>query len=250
MADEMLSCRNEGCSKQFKTRSGRYKHEKKCEFGSNSDEEVIVTETVDEVQTTSEEETSVVSSASEDVPVEETASTTSDSKWQSFDMGFNDEVTEVMPQPLKMLTKPQPRSNKKMTKAEMKAEEDLNMSLLVGGLTIADSLMSKYGKATLLDEDFEVKHSDADKKMVAGSQWRYLKSKGVVPSDVVNEGIIAAGMTAWYLSPVVKITRKSKVPMLKGRLRFFQRLPLLGRFFGRRKKNKQDFAQEVKDDAQ
>lgn len=245
MSDEYF-CRNEGCPKTFKTRSGRFKHEKKCSYAPTDD--VVVSETVDESEDIMVEETTVVSPSSDDDFGEQPTSTTSSSKWQSFDMGFDDTVTETMPQPLKMLTKPPP-AKKKMTKAEAKAEEDLNMSLLVGGLSIADSLMSKYGKATLLNDDFEVKHSDADKRMVAGAQWRYLKSKGVVPSAVVNEGLIAAGMTAWYLSPVVKITRKSKVPMLKGRLRFLQRLPLIGRFLGRRKRNPKitDFAQEVED---
>ena len=113
--------------------------------------------------------------------------------------------------------------------------------------------MTKYGQAALLDDDFTVQHSENDKNMVAGAQWRYLKSKGIIPSNVVNEGVLAAGMTLWYVSPTYKIVRKSKVAMLKGRLGFLQKIPLIGRLFGRKKNKKitlNDFATKGDDNAE
>ena len=180
---------------------------------------------------------------SEPVSPTATATPSSEPEWFNFDMGFDEDITEVMPTPLKMLAKPQEKVKGKKSKAQLKAEADLNIQLLKSGLSIGDSLLTRYGRAVMLDEEYSVKHSDADKNMVAEAQWRYLESKGVIPSNVVNEGLIAAGMTAWYFgSPLMEIRKKSKVPLLKGvskRMGFLQRLPLIGRLFGRRKKDKE-----------
>jgi len=100
-----------------------------------------------------------------------------------------------------------------------------------------------------LDESLVIRHSEADKNMVAGAQFRWLKTKDILPSAVINEGLIAGGMTAWYVgAPLMKIRKKSKVPMLGKVSGGLRRLPLIGRLLGRRKKKAQDFAQEVKDD--
>lgn len=251
MSDKV--CRH-GCGRTFKTGSGRWKHEQKrnCMPDLESEDipvEETITEGAEETSATEDDSSSLLSTPSED---SSPPPSTSESTWQTFDMGFDNEVTDTMPAPLKMMAKHKP--TKKLSKAEAKAQEDLNIVLLKSGLTMADGLMTKYGQAALLDDDFKVQHSEADKNMVAGAQWRYLKSKGVIPSNVVNEGVLAAGMTLWYLSPTYKIVRKSKVGMLKGRLSFLQKIPLIGRLFGRKKKQRttlHDFAPKGDDtDAQ
>ena len=253
---KMKPCRHEGCDKEFKTGSGRWKHESKCAFNPQETQEtteeipVVETQTEGAEPVTEDDSSSLLSSTPSS---EETPTPSTSSKWQSFDMGFDDSVTEAMPAPLKMMAKPS-AGGKKLTKQEAKAQEDLNIVLLKSGLTMLDGAMTKYGQAALLDDDFSVQHSENDKNMVAGAQWRYLKSKGIIPSNVVNEGVLAAGMTLWYVSPTYKIVRKSKVAMLKGRLGFLQRIPLIGRLFGRKKKVKgvtlNDFASKGDDNAE
>lgn len=239
MAKKVYNCRH--CDKEYKSRGSCWKHEQKCDLNTDN------TTVVEPSEQVASPVSPPVADTSGSDSVEETATTTSSTEpeWFSFDMGFDDTITETMPQPLKMLAKPPSKQAGKKTKAQLKAEADLNIQLLKSTLTIGDSLLTRYGRAVIMDEDFSVKHSEGDKDMVAEAQWRYLESKGVIPSNVVNEGLIAAGMTAWYFGkPVMEIRKKSKVPLLKGvgkRVSFLGRLPLIGRLFKRRKK--QDPAQ-------
>lgn len=246
MPKEVWECRS--CGKEFKTRSGRYKHEKKCDIiiDDESVEDRPVEENTDEQTLVVEGDSSAPTSPLDDVDSSPTSSTSS--PWTEFTLDFDEEVTETMPTPLKMAVKQtKAKKGKKQTAAEKKAEEDLNIQLLKSGLTITDSLLTRYAQAVTLDENYTVKHFDADKNMVAGAQWRYLKSKDILPSAVINEGLIAGGMTAWYVgAPLMKIRKKSKVPMLGKVTGGLRRLPLIGRFLGRRKKNT-GFAQEVQD---
>jgi len=250
MPKEVWNCR--GCDKEFKTRSGRYKHEKKCDQIHNDDDDAIeVVETTDEQPTMVDDDGGTSGSSTPVVDADSSPASSTSSPWTSFTLEFDEEVTETMPTPLKMAAKQAKKGkSKKQTPQEKKAEEDLNIQLLKSGLTIADSLLTRYARAVTLQDDYMVKHSDADKNMVAGAQWRYLKSKDILPSAVINEGLIAGGMTAWYVgAPLMKIRKKSKVPMLGKVSGGLKRLPLLGRIFGRRKRNAKltDFAQEVQD---
>ena len=247
MASKTVNCRH--CGKEYKSRGSCWKHEQKCSENPNTEQDIEVVES--EVSSPA----SVASSPSDESDSNPTTTTSSNEpEWMNFDMGFSEEVTEVMPTPLKMLAKEAKRpAKKKMTAAEQKALGNLNIQLLKSGLTIGDSLLTRYARAVTLDEEYTVKHSEADKDMVAEAQWRYLESKGVIPSNVVNEGVIAAGMTAWYFGkPAMEIRKKSKVKLLKGvggRLSFLRRLPLVGRIFrGRRKPADELFVAEDESD--
>lgn len=239
----------EECGKTFKTRSGLWKHAKKHEPSYDDDEPIVVEETYTDEAIVDESNSSINDDGSTSTP-----SSTS-SKWQSFTLNIDEEVTETMPTPLKMVARQtKQQSGSKKTKAQLEAEGKLNVALLKSGLGIVDGVLTKYGRAVTLDEEYSVKHSDADKTMVAEAQWRYLESKGVIPSMVINEGVLAAGMTAWYVgSPLMDIRKKSKRPLglLKGTGKVaggLRRLPLIGRLFGRRKKNKDELFQQTLDD--
>jgi len=239
-----------GCGRKYATRSGRFKHEKKCDqLNDDDDQPIEVMETTDE-QPDADDEVGTSSASIPPVDEDSSPSSSTSSSWQSFTLDIDENVTEVMPTPLKMAVKQSKApKGKKQTPAEKKAEEDLNIQLLKSGLTITDSLLTKYGRAVTLDESLVIRHSEADKNMVAGAQFRWLKTKDILPSAVINEGLIAGGMTAWYVgAPLMKIRKKSKVPMLGKVSGGLRRLPLIGRLLGRRKKKAQDFAQEVKDD--
>lgn len=239
----------EECGKTFKTRSGLWKHAKKHEPSYDDDEPIVVEEHTDEVAADDSSNSSFSDEGSTSAP------SSTHSKWQSFTLNIDEEVTETMPTPLKMVARQtKQQSGSKKTKAQLEAEGKLNVALLKSGLGIVDGVLTKYGRAVTLDEEYSVKHSDADKTMVAEAQWRYLESKGVIPSMVINEGVLAAGMTAWYVgSPLMDIRKKSKRPLglLKGTGKVatgLRRLPLIGRLFGRRKKNKDELFQTTLDE--
>jgi hypothetical protein len=235
---DVVNCRY--CGKEYKSRGSCWKHEQKCEESTVDESDGLPSPPAEEVPSPPSS-----SSDNEDSTPPSTTSS-NDPEWMSFDMGFDDTVTEVMPTPLKLIAKDAKKDKKKkLNQAEQKALGNLNVQLLKSGLTIGDSLLTKYGRAVTLDEDYLVKHSEADKDMVAEAQWRYLESKGVIPSNVINEGVIAAGMTAWYFGkPAMEIRKRSKVPLLKGvgkRMGFLGRLPLIGRIFKRRRQAEEVF---------
>lgn len=246
MSAKMVNCRH--CDREYKSRGSCWKHEQKCDLNPENE----VEEYTDGV---SDNTSSASSSPPSDTAFDGEPSTPSpnEPEWLDFDMGFDDTVTEVMPTPLKMMAKEAKKpKGKKLNKAEQKALGNLNVQLLKSGLTIGDSLLTRYAQAVTLQDDYLVKHSESDKDMVAEAQWRYLESKGVIPSNVINEGVIAAGMTAWYFGkPAMEIRKQSKVKLLRGvggRLSFLGRLPLIGRIFKRRRNNDEMFTEVVDDE--
>lgn len=220
------------CGHTVKTRSALWKHKKNKHPETDSD--------------STGEEATVVSSAPASSGEEETPTpppTPDEPVWASFTLDFDDEVTDTAPAVLKIAAKEAAnpkKAKKKMTKAEAKAFGDLNIALLSSGLRLGDQVMQRYARAVTLQDDYVVKHDESTIKMTAEAQWRYLDSKGIAPSLVINEGIIAGALTAHYFgAPLYRIRKESKVKLIKGRLGFLQRIPVLGRFLGRKKKKKQ-----------
>jgi len=224
----MIEC--EICGHTVKTRSAMWKHKK----SKHPDEDEITGEEVEVNPAPSDD----------DVDSDPTPPPTPEEPvWASFDLGLDETTTHTAPSVLKVAAKQSKEGRKKkMTKAEEKAHDNLNVELLKGMLTVGDGLMSKYGAAVTLDPEYLVKHDNATKTMTAEAQYRYLKSKGLDPSKVINEGVIAGALTAHYFGkPIMEIRKQSKVPLLKGagkRLGFMRKIPVLGRLFGRRKKSK------------
>jgi len=218
------------CGHSVKTRSAMWKHKKSKHPDPESD--------------SMGEEVDHLGSAPEDLGDDSPTPPPSSSEepvWTSFDLGLDETVTHTAPSVLKVAAKQAKNPpKKKMTKAQEKAHDDLNVQLLKGVLTVGDGLMEKYARAVTLDQDYVIKHDDSTKTMTAEAQYRYLKSKGLDPSKVINEGVIAGALTAHYFGkPLMEVRKKSKVPLLKGaskRFGFMKRIPILGRFFGRKRK--------------
>ena len=118
----------------------------------------------------------------------------------------------------------------KMSKAQREALETQNKAILKMGLSTVDVLLTQYGKAVSLDEDFEVRHSESDKDLVASAQYRYLEEKGLFLTNYLSSGVIAASLTGWFVAvPLYRIRKNAKRKLIRGRL--LSRLPLIGRFF-------------------
>ena len=230
----------EGCGKKL-SKSGYYKHRKKCPDYISLQEVKEHYDKPEEVQPI--EETVQFSEESEPIHVEsdiDTDESYDDERpdWFDFQVEEEEGVTEHIPTALKWAAGAGGDLGKNPTKAQLEAMHQTNMQILIGGLGGVDLLIQTYGRAVTLDKELVVKHSSSDKEMVAHAQYNWLLEKGINPSAFVSTGTIAAAMTGYFIiPPVLKIRKKSKVRFFKGAGRigaFFSRIPLIGRFFKRK----------------
>lgn len=227
----------EDCGKSYKSRSGLWKHQKKMKHGK------FALDPVEEETVHISESPGEGSSAPASIPIEETPGGTEEPSWMDWDFGTAEGTTDTIPTPFKSILTPAPGEVKNMTKAQRAALEKQNLAILKMGLTTVDVLLSKYGQAVSLDPDFEVKHSEADKDLVANAQYRYLEEKGFWLTNYISTGMIAGGLTLHYVAaPVIRIRRKAKRKLFKGR-GLLARLPLIGRIFRRKQEVQHDIGQ-------
>jgi hypothetical protein len=147
------------------------------------------------------------SEETEPIPVEES----SGPSWMDFDLG-DEPATESIPSALKMaagLSGGEGTPNVQMM-------HETNLSILKMGLSGVDVLLTQYGRAVMIDPEYECRHADSDKEIVARAQYQWMLEKGINPADYVSSGGVAAALTSYYiLPPLVKIQRKSKRKMFK-----------------------------------
>ena len=226
------------CGKEYKSRSGLWKHEQKCTVG-----DLEITESP--VATESEVSSSVAmpntSTLDNDVAQGDTSS------WMDFDL--NIEEGESVPEPLKLLKAPK-KDIKKMSNKELESFKQTEIALLKMGLSGIDVILSQYGKGITLDKEFEVRHSEGAKTTVATAQYAWMEEKGMSISKYASTGVVAGAMTAWYIgSPLMRIKKKAQKPMIKrvggGIMGMFRRLPLIGRLFGKKKQEASEIGQTV-----
>lgn len=223
--------------REFKSRSGAWKHEQKLESSPTP-------------SPAAEVETVEVLPSDATIDTDETPS--SDTTWSEFDLGIGGDVTEVIPAPLKMITQTVDRK-KKLTAKEMKQLQRTEAALLKAGLTGIDTVLTKYGQSRTMNPDFEVVHSEASKDMVANAQQEWLNQQGIFFTQYLGKGAVAGLLTTWYIGgPLVRIQKEAKKPLFKRGRGMLARLPLLGRFFKPKKRNEFEgdgkFIEVVKDD--
>lgn len=227
------------CGKEYKSRSGLWKHEQKCDVGDL---------TISESPVAMESE---VASSSVAMPntstLDDEVAQGDTSSWMDFDL--NVEEGESVPEPLKLLKAPK-KDIKKMSAKELESFKQTEIALLKMGLSGIDVILSQYGKGITLDKEFEVRHSEGAKTTVATAQYAWMEEKGMSISKYASTGVVAGAMTAWYVgAPLMRIKKKAQRPMIKrvggGVLGMFRRLPLIGRLFGRKKKESSEIGQNV-----
>lgn len=227
----------ETCGKEYQSRSGLWKHQKKAGHGKFAVEP-------QEFSSSGEDEPTIgtPNPTDEQPPSSDSSPEDTTFEWADFDFGTN-EATDVLPTPLKSIVKPMPGGTGKLTKVQAKALEDQNKGILKMMLTTVDSLLTAYGKGVCVDESFQVKHSESDKELVANAQYRYMEEKGLFLTNYLSSGMIAGSLTVWYVgTPLMRIRRNAKKKLIRGRL--LSRLPLIGRLF-KRKKETSDLGQVV-----
>ena len=238
----------ETCGKSYKSRSGLWKHQKSKGHGKFASKESFQDNWKDHQDQTIpiEESQSSESASTPPNPVEDTSSGSDGTSfsWADFDFG-SAETTDTIPTTLKSIVKPMPGGSGKLSKAQYEALENQNKGILKMGLTTIDVLLTKYGQAVSLDDQFEVKHSDSDKELVANAQWRYLEEKGLFLTNYLSTGMIAGSLSIWYVGqPLMRIRKNAKRKLVRGRL--LSRIPLIGRFF-KKKEEVAPIAQNVEE---
>lgn len=223
------------CGKSYKSRSGVWKHEQKCQVDS-----------FEHTQSSVADETEPPMLASSNSESSDVAEDTPTSKWMDFDLGGGEvEYTDTPPAALKMVVAQGQKDRKKMSKQEektFKETEKAMLKMMLGGI---DTVLTTYGKAVTLNPDFLVKHSESSKEMVSSAQYSWMEEKGLSLSKYANKGVLAASLTTWYIAaPVLRIKQEAKKPMLKrmggGGRSLLSRLPLIGRIFKRKPKTSED----------
>ncbi len=252
----------ETCGKQYKTRSGLWKHQKKLKHGKFAESDMII-EDDGYSQTSNDSSTLSVGSdthsqsfggesgspkPSDLPPTPESVSPPEDTpEWMSFDFGSDQEATDTIPSTFKSVFKPVPSgtSTGRMTKAQAAALESQNKGILKMGLTTIDVLLTKYAQAITLDPDIEVKHSESDKDLVANAQYRWMEEKGFFLTNYLSTGMIAGSLTVWYVGqPMLRVRKKAKKRLFKGR-GLLARLPLIGRLFRRKQSEMPEIGQNA-----
>lgn len=157
-------------------------------------------------------------------------------EWLNFEFE-EDSTTEHIPSALKMAVA--------MKSGNTEISHETNLEVLKLGLTGVDVLITKYGQAVTLDEEYLCKHSDNDKELVAHAQYRWMLEKGIDPSSIIGTGTLAGALTGWYIvPPIMKVRKRSKVRLFKNAGKgFLSRIPIINRFF---KKKKSPSLEEVK----
>lgn len=224
----------EDCGKEYKTRSGLWKHQKKLKHGKfrSQPAESLTGENVPSTSHETPSSTLGTSPPVEDtIPIQETTPIEDeDQQWMNWDFTQNEEITDVLPSPFRSIAQSPQMGSSKLSKAQREALEKQNKGILKMGLTFIDHGLTAYGKAVSLDEEFEVRHSEEDKELVATAQYRYLEEKGLFLTNYLSNGAIAASLTGWYVAvPLYRIRKNAKRRLVRGRL--LSRLPLIGRFF-------------------
>ena len=224
----------ETCGKSYKSRSGLWKHQKKMSHGKFAGQ----AETIPIEETKSPEENPIPPSS---MPNDEPSGDTSPS-WMDWDFGSSEDTTDNIPFAFKSIVQPVPGEWGKMSKAQREALEKQNLGILKMGLSTIDVLLSKYATA-VCQAEFEVKHSEEDKNLVANAQYRYLEEKGLFLTNYLSTGMIAGSLTTWYVAaPLIRIRKQAKTKLFKGR-GLLSRLPLIGRLFRRKNVVEHDIGQ-------
>jgi hypothetical protein len=170
--------------KRYKTRSGAWKRTQKLRSQGDVTEEPL--------SMPSESETE-----SEPVATEENPDFDGP-EWASFDMGDLPEGVQVIPSALKKVRRAGVKSGKKRSKAEIEQEKQTNHSILKMGYRTGDFLMTKYGRATLVDPEYIVTHTEDDYNWISGITYAFLEDRGVNLAVVIGPGC-----DGWYCQCVL-----------------------------------------------
>ncbi len=234
------------------SKSGFYKHRQKHlspegdkTESSSASAPVPASPPAPSTYSTDDEDYTEESDDGEPVPVEDTTPPWMD--WSGSDEEDSSSPTHHLPSPLKGLTKKTGKSKRsKRSEKELASARSTSKSIINLGLTMTDTVLTTIGRASTLDPDYRVEHSQKDKDLTSDAVVVAMEEKGLYLSDRLNSTVVATALVAWYVGvPAYDISKKAKKsPFGKGK-GLLKRLPLIGRLF-RRKQTGPPIAEAVR----
>ena len=216
------------CGKEYKSNSGLWKHNKKCQRPDTVEPKPLEPE-VPEIETVQE--------VKEEIPEVEMKEPESTPEWLHYEPTVVDEnATENVPAALKFASKAPTGSFSRET----------NKALLMMGYGATDNLLSWYADAVTMGEISVIQHTQEDKAWTADITVDWLEEAGIDISSKLTKAHLALAANAFYVgSPMVKIQKESKVEVAKELSQKFSKFPLIGGWLQRRvdKKNKKKISE-------
>ena len=213
--------------KEYKSKAGAYKRSKKLEENKEAEPKIEEKENV-----------------------EESTINTSSPSWVEMEFDPIEEVSDVIPAPLKKL-KPRGSSKGKPSKKQIEAEREVNEGVLTILYRTSDMLLTKYKRSVLDDQKaLAVTHSDEDYQWISGITQDALEYNGVNIAGALSPNTLAAGANAyWFSVPVYKIQKEADISPFKGRVggaigRGLEKLPFIGKRIKERRMRKVEAVRE------
>lgn len=232
----------EDCGKEYASRSGLWKHQKKMGHGKFAN---VAEETTTEGESRFGSPLPDEDNSSPPPPIQEETTIVEDdeedSLWNTWgQVEFEESPTESIPKELKLLTKGgnKGKKRKKLTAKEQKALDEKSVALITTGLTLYDSGITLYGKKALQDPDYECRHGDKEKRMVSEATLEMLKEKDIEITNILSPTTVAVALLGAYtVPPLYKIQKRTKRGIIKnGGRKLLSWIPIFGRRF-RKPKN-------------
>ena len=140
-----------------------------------------------------------------------------------------DDITETIPKPLKRI---RPRSGKP-TKKQLENEREMNVGILKVGYRTSDALLTRYKRGVLNDDEAAaIKHSDEDYEWISNITQDALDHNNVNIASAVGPNQLAVAANGyWFGSVFVKINAEAGKAMFSGgrMVSVLERVPFIGK---------------------
>jgi len=194
--------------KEYKSKSGAWKWNKKIESSTTVD----------------------VESKTEDKP--------ESVDWTEMEFG-DVSVSETIPSPLKKI---RPRTSSKPSKKQLENEREMNVGILKVGYKTADALLTRYKRGVLNDDEApKISHSEDDYDWISGITQDAMDHNQVNLSAAIGPNQLAIAANGyWFGSVFVKVNAEAGNSFLSGgrAVSIIERVPFIGKRMKQRRLKK------------
>tara|TARA_R100001129_G_scaffold29042_1_gene19362 strand:+ start:4440 stop:5117 length:678 start_codon:yes stop_codon:yes gene_type:complete len=155
-------------------------------------------------------------------------------------MEFGDvSVSETIPSPLKKI---RPRTSSKPSKKQLENEREMNVGILKVGYKTADALLTRYKRGVLNDDEApKISHSEEDYDWISGITQDAMDHNQVNLSAAIGPNQLAIAANGyWFGSVFVKVNAEAGNSFLSGgrAVSIIERVPFIGKRMKQRRLKK------------
>jgi hypothetical protein len=191
--------------KEYKSKSGAWKWNKKIETPTTVDEEPQTDDKTESVD------------------------------WTQMEFG-DVSVSETIPSPLKKI---RPRTSSKPSKKQLENEREMNVGILKVGYKTADALLTRYKRGVLNDDEApKISHSEDDYDWISGITQDAMDHNQVNLSAAIGPNQLAIAANGyWFGSVFVKVNAEAGNTFLSGgrAVSAIERIPFIGKRMKKRR---------------